>query len=90
MRIVIVAGGVGLAPLRPAILRVLARRERYGRVAVLYGARAPDQLLFPEELERWPAEVLADLKAAARADQLVFVADLEFAVEIEPAQERSA
>ncbi len=43
-----------------------------------------------EQLERWPAEVLADLKAAARADQLVFVADANFAVEIEPAQERSA
>ena len=46
--VVIVAGGIGLAPLRPAILRLLARRERYGRVAVLYGGRAPDQLLYPE------------------------------------------
>ena len=43
-----------------------------------------------EQLEGWPPEVLADLKAAARADQLVFVADPEFAVEIEPAQERTA
>jgi valyl-tRNA synthetase len=43
-----------------------------------------------EQLEQWPAEVLSDLKAAARADQLVFVADPEFGVAIEPAQERSA
>ena len=41
------AGGIGLAPLRPAILRLLARRERYGRIAVLYGGRSPDQLLYP-------------------------------------------
>ncbi len=39
--VVIVAGGLGLAPLRPAIYAVLARRERYGRVVVLYGARSP-------------------------------------------------
>jgi NAD(P)H-flavin reductase len=37
--VVIVAGGLGLAPLRPVIYRVLAHRERYGRVVVLYGAR---------------------------------------------------
>jgi valyl-tRNA synthetase len=43
-----------------------------------------------EELERWPAEVLADLKAAARADHLVFAADPDFSVAIEPAQERTA
>ena len=43
--VVVVAGGVGLAPLRPAILRVLSRPQRYGRVSILYGARAPPQLL---------------------------------------------
>ena len=51
--VVIVAGGIGLAPLRPAIYHVLAHRERYGRVAVLYGGRMPDQLLYPQELGRW-------------------------------------
>ena len=49
--IVIVAGGLGLAPLRPAIYAVLARRERYGRVVVLYGARSPADILFRRELE---------------------------------------
>ena len=51
--VVIAAGGIGLAPLRPAILRLLARRERYGRLVLLYGGRAPDQLLYTEELEAW-------------------------------------
>jgi anaerobic sulfite reductase subunit B len=61
--VVIVAGGIGLAPLRPAILRLLARPERYGRVTVLHGARTPDQLLFPDQLERWGAELIVDSAA---------------------------
>ncbi len=51
--VVFVAGGLGLAPLRPAIYRVLARRERYGRVVLLYGTRSPPDILFRQELERW-------------------------------------
>ena len=35
------AGGIGLPPLRPAILRMLARRERYGRLILMYGGREP-------------------------------------------------
>ncbi len=51
--VVIVAGGIGLAPLRPAIHSLLSRRERLGRLVLLYGGRAPDQLLYPQELRRW-------------------------------------
>jgi NAD(P)H-flavin reductase len=51
--VVIVAGGLGLAPLRPAIYHVLANRERYGRVAILFGTRDPREMLFSEELAAW-------------------------------------
>jgi NAD(P)H-flavin reductase len=51
--VLFVAGGLGLAPLRPAILHVLAHRADYGRVIVLYGARSPADLLCRAELERW-------------------------------------
>jgi NAD(P)H-flavin reductase len=51
--VVVVAGGVGLAPLRPVVYELLNGRERYGRVAVLYGGRTPDQLLFRDQLEDW-------------------------------------
>jgi NAD(P)H-flavin reductase len=51
--VVIVAGGLGLAPLRPAIYRVLAERHRYGKIVILYGARSPDDILFSRELTRW-------------------------------------
>ncbi len=54
--VVACAGGIGLAPLRPAILALLARRERYGRLVLLYGARTPDQLLFADDLANWSAQ----------------------------------
>jgi NAD(P)H-flavin reductase len=51
--LVIVAGGLGLAPLRPAIYQVLAHRAEYGKVELIYGARTPADLLYRRELERW-------------------------------------
>ncbi|MBE8472022.1 FAD/NAD(P)-binding protein [Streptomyces justiciae] len=53
--VVVVAGGIGLAPLRPLILRVLAEPVTYGRVNVLIGARTPADLMSRKEIERWPA-----------------------------------
>jgi NAD(P)H-flavin reductase len=50
--LVIVAGGIGLAPLRPALLHVLARRAEYTGAVLLYGSRTPRDLLFRAELER--------------------------------------
>jgi len=51
--VLVIAGGLGLAPLRPAILHLLANRSAYGRVTILYGARSPAELLFRDELQRW-------------------------------------
>ncbi len=51
--IVLIAGGIGLAPLRPALYRILARREKYGKVILLYGARTPQEILYRKELENW-------------------------------------
>jgi NAD(P)H-flavin reductase len=59
--IAIVAGGLGLAPLRPVIYHVLAHRERYGRVAVLYGARGPADILYRRELEAWRRRLDIDI-----------------------------
>jgi NAD(P)H-flavin reductase len=53
--VVFVAGGIGLAPLRPALYEVLAQRERYGKVVLLYGTRTPTDVLFRQELENWRA-----------------------------------
>ena len=51
--VVVVAGGVGLAPLRSVLYSVLAERERFGRLVLLYGGRRPDQLLYRAEIDRW-------------------------------------
>ncbi|MDK9720787.1 MAG: FAD/NAD(P)-binding protein [Rhodospirillales bacterium] len=51
--LVILAGGLGLAPLRPAIYMALAHRQRFGKVVLLYGSRSPSEILFPKELEKW-------------------------------------
>jgi NAD(P)H-flavin reductase len=51
--VIVVAGGVGLAPLRPLIYQVLQNRKDYGRLVILYGARSPRDLLYRKELATW-------------------------------------
>lgn len=51
--ILVVAGGLGLAPLRPAIYHLLAHSEGFGRIAILYGSRGPTDILFHGELAAW-------------------------------------
>jgi NAD(P)H-flavin reductase len=51
--VIVVAGGIGLAPLRPLIYHVLRNRKHYGRLVVLYGARSPHELLYRKELTSW-------------------------------------
>ena len=51
--VVVVTGGIGLAPLRPAIEHLIAKRDGYRAVALLYGARSPDEMLFFAELQGW-------------------------------------
>jgi len=53
--VVIVAGGIGLAPLRSTMYQVTAEREKYNKVVLLYGARTPADILYRRELERWRA-----------------------------------
>jgi NAD(P)H-flavin reductase len=51
--VLVIAGGIGLAPLRPAIYRILRRRDEYARLILLYGARSPRALLYRRELSSW-------------------------------------
>jgi 2-polyprenylphenol hydroxylase and related flavodoxin oxidoreductases len=66
--IVIVAGGIGLAPLRPVVLTALADRSRYGRIVLLVGARTPGDLLYTDELERWRRDGVEVAVTVDRAD----------------------
>jgi len=51
--LVLVAGGLGLAPLRPLVFWILAHRRAFGRVSLLYGTRTPADILFGRDLARW-------------------------------------
>ena len=65
--VVIVAGGIGLAPLRPALYHVLAHRAQYGAVVLLYGGRTPEDLLYHRELERWRGRLDIDVDVTVDA-----------------------
>lgn len=60
--VIVVAGGLGLAPLRPALYRLLAERDRYARVTLVYGARSPADALYARELERWRGDGRLDVE----------------------------
>lgn len=51
--VIVVAGGIGLAPLRPVIYEILNHRKDYGRLLVLYGARSSSDVLYRKELAAW-------------------------------------
>ena len=78
--VLVVAGGIGLAPLRPIVLQTLADAGGYERVTVLYGARTPEDRLFVEELARWretiAVEVTVDAAGTDWGGPVGFVAKL--------------
>jgi anaerobic sulfite reductase subunit B len=63
--VLVVAGGIGLAPLRPVVLHALAHRSEYGVASVLYGARTPQDLLYTDELRRWRDELAVEVTVDA-------------------------
>jgi NAD(P)H-flavin reductase len=68
--IVLVAGGIGLAPLRPVIYTLLANRRRFGALTLLYGARTPDDLLYTREVGDWTNQGLAVQATVDRATRV--------------------
>jgi NAD(P)H-flavin reductase len=63
--LVVVAGGIGLAPLRSTVLYTLSHIEDYGDVSLLYGARTPADLLFTAQLEEWRRTIQVDVTVDA-------------------------
>jgi sulfhydrogenase subunit gamma (sulfur reductase) len=51
--IIIIGGGIGMAPLRPVINRILERRDNYEEVLIINGARTPQDLVFQQEFPTW-------------------------------------
>jgi NAD(P)H-flavin reductase len=85
---VVIAGGIGLAPLRPVVYELLGRRKEFGEAVLLYGSRRPAELLYAREIERWRKKLQIDLIVDA-ADQtwmgkVGFVAKLVASARVDP------
>jgi NAD(P)H-flavin reductase len=55
--VVVMAGGLGLAPVRPILYELVANRAAFGKVSLLYGARSPTEILYPSDLRDWRARL---------------------------------
>jgi NAD(P)H-flavin reductase len=90
--VVVVAGGLGLAPLRPALYRLLAERARFGKVTLLFGARRPEDILFRREVEGWrgrfdiDVEVTVDYAASEWHGHVGVVTTLISRLDADPAK----
>jgi NAD(P)H-flavin reductase len=89
--LVLIAGGLGMVPLRGLLQYLVDTRDRYRRVVLLYGCRSPDRILFREELERLErrddAEILVtvdDSSGAPWKGRCGLVTDLVDEIKIDP------
>jgi NAD(P)H-flavin reductase len=55
--VILVAGGIGMAPLRPVVYSMLSDRARFGDITLLMGARTPEGLLYPDEWASWMSQI---------------------------------
>ncbi len=93
--VVVVAGGIGLAPLRPAIYQLLSERSRFGHVSILIGARSPEDLIFAKEVSSWRSrldvevEVTVDHAGANWRGHVGVVTELVPRIGFDPASTRA-
>lgn len=89
--VAIIAGGLGLAPLRPALCALLDRPRGERRLILLYGARSPETLLFRRDIERWrrrgvEVELTVDHAERDWSGHVGVVPDLIAAAKLDPAR----
>jgi sulfhydrogenase subunit gamma (sulfur reductase) len=65
--VIIMAGGIGMAPLRPVVHYILNHKKNFRKVYLLYGAKIPSDLLYQDELQSW-AQDISVLLSADRMD----------------------
>jgi NAD(P)H-flavin reductase len=91
--LLLIAGGLGMVPLRGLLQYLVDRRDRFGRVVLVYGSRSPDRILFRDELERLArrgdAEILLTVDDPGEAQwdgRRGFVTELVDEINIDPSQ----
>ncbi len=67
--ILIMAGGIGLAPLRSAIYEISSKRQDYNNVSLLYGARSPQEVIYTSEMQKWESEF--DIQVHVTVDHVI-------------------
>jgi anaerobic sulfite reductase subunit B len=86
---IVIAGGIGLAPLRPVVYELLRHRGELGEAVLLYGSRRPAELLYTRELERWrkrlQVDVTVDAADSSWTGKVGFVAKLVASARFDPA-----
>ncbi len=89
--LVIVAGGIGLAPLRPAVVAALASPAAFRRILILIGARSPAELVFASQLDGWrergaDVRVTVDRASSGWTGNVGLVTQLIDRADLDPAQ----
>jgi len=90
--LLLLAGGIGLAPIRPVVYEVLRRRRKFGNLIILYGARTPADMLYRKELAQWrthpgvTVKLIVDRAAAGWSGRVGVITDLLGAVQFDPAE----
>jgi NAD(P)H-flavin reductase len=87
--LLMVAGGIGLAPLRPMVLAALDRPDHYRRVVLVAGARTPADLLYGDEVATWTehgvqVELTVDRPAPGWTGQVGFVTEPLARIPLDP------
>jgi len=86
--VLVVAGGLGIVPLRPVVEALIAERARYGKVAVVIGNRSPDTLLYPDQVQQWAGplkvEVTVDVATPDWSGHVGVVTELLTSVDTNP------
>ena len=67
--VLVVAGGVGLAPLRSALYHLAANKHLYGKITLLFGTRTPEDMIYKDDIEQWKKLGFTIELTADHADQ---------------------
>lgn len=73
---IIVAGGIGLAPVRPSIYTVLEHRDDYGAFSIVYGSRTPDDLLYTDEIREWKSQFHVNVQVTVDRGDSTWMGDV--------------
>jgi len=72
--VLFVAGGLGIAPLRPLITKVMNEKKSFKKIALIYGSRTPHEILFKEDIASWQEKGLQLILGVRKGLQLILTA----------------